>query len=95
MQMYLLPLRLDPRLMAGTTVLIFAAANFVKLLPYAMLGQFSTSHLAASAVLLPLGPVATWLGTRLVRIISVQTFIASGRDPLRHRAELLWTARRT
>jgi uncharacterized membrane protein YfcA len=74
MQMYLLPLRLDPRLMAGTTVLIFAVANFVKLLPYAMLGQFSTSHLAASAVLLPLGPVATWFGTRLVRIISVQTF---------------------
>jgi uncharacterized membrane protein YfcA len=74
MQMYLLPLRLDPRLMAGTTVLIFAVANFVKLLPYAMLGQFSTSHLAASAVLLPLGPVATWFGTRLVRIISVTTF---------------------
>jgi uncharacterized membrane protein YfcA len=73
-QMYLLPLRLDPRLMAGTTVLLFAAANFVKLLPYAMLGQFSTAHLAASAVLLPLGPVATWLGTRLVRIISVQAF---------------------
>src|SRR5688572_10991656 len=74
MQMYLLPLRLDPRLIAGTTVLIFAVANFVKLLPYAMLGQFSTSHLAASAVLLPLGPVATWFGTRLVRIISVTTF---------------------
>ncbi len=74
MQMYLLPLRLDPRLMAGTTVVIFAAANFVKLLPYAMLGQFSTAHLAASAVLLPLGPVATWFGTRLVRVISVATF---------------------
>ena len=39
-----------------------------------MLGQFSTAHLAASAVLLPLGPVATWLGTRLVRIISVTAF---------------------
>ena len=42
MQMYLLPLRLDPKLLAGTTVLLFAIVNFVKLVPYAMLGQFST-----------------------------------------------------
>lgn len=70
MQMYILPLRLEPRLMAGTTVLLFAIINFVKLAPYAMLGQFSSAHLAASAVLLPFAPVATWLGARLVRYIS-------------------------
>jgi uncharacterized membrane protein YfcA len=74
MQMYLLPLRLDPKVLAGTTVLIFAVVNFLKLGPYAMLGQFSPEHLATSAVLLPLAPAATWLGARLVRIVSVETF---------------------
>lgn len=73
-QMYLLPLKLDPKLMAGTTVLIFAIANFIKLVPYAMLGQFSTAHLAASAVLLPLAPISTWLGAKLVRVVDFKTF---------------------
>jgi uncharacterized membrane protein YfcA len=74
MQMYLLPLRLDPKLLAGTTVLLFAAINVVKLVPYGMLGQFSTAHLAASAVLLPLAPASTWFGSRLVRLVSPQLF---------------------
>jgi uncharacterized membrane protein YfcA len=74
MQMYLLPLRLDSKVLAGTTVLVFAATNFVKLLPYTMLGQFSTAHLTASAVLLPLAPIATWFGARLVRRIEPETF---------------------
>ncbi len=72
--MYLLPLRLEPGVMAGTIVLIFAVNNVVKLLPYALLGQFSGAHLAASAVLLPLAPVATWFGARLVRLVSFETF---------------------
>ena len=66
MQMYMLPLRLDPKLLAGTMVLLFAVVNFVKLIPYAALGQFSTANLAASAILLPLAPVSTWLGAWLV-----------------------------
>lgn len=73
-QIYLLPLRLDPGVTAGTTVLVFAVANFAKLLPYAMLGQFSPAHLATSAALLPLAPVCTWLGARLVRIVAFETF---------------------
>ncbi len=72
--MYLLPLRLDPRVMAGTTVLILAIANFVKLVPYALLGQFSAAHLATSAALLPLAPVSTWLGAKLVRVVPAETF---------------------
>jgi uncharacterized membrane protein YfcA len=72
--MYMLPLRLDPKLLAGTMVLLFAVVNFVKLIPYAALGQFSTANLAASAVLLPLAPVSTWLGAWLVKTVSTQTF---------------------
>jgi uncharacterized membrane protein YfcA len=74
MQMYLLPLRLEPKLLAGTTVLLFAIANFVKLVPYAALGQFSGDHLMASLVLLPFAPLATWFGARLVRMVSFETF---------------------
>ena len=74
MQMYLLPLRLDPKVLAGTTVIVFAVANFVKLLPYSMLGQFSPAHLTASAVLLPFAPLATWFGARLVRTIRPESF---------------------
>lgn len=73
-QMYLLPLRLDSKVLVGTTVLVFAIANFVKLVPYAMLGQFSGRHLAASAVLLPVAPLATWAGARLVHIVPVDVF---------------------
>jgi uncharacterized membrane protein YfcA len=91
MQMYLLPLRLDPRLLAGTTVLLFAVINAVKLVPYGMLGQFSTAHLAASAVLLPLAPVSTWLGARLVRLVSPQLFYSITYTTLfAVGAKLLW-----
>ena len=91
MQMYLLPLRLDPRLLAGTTVLLFAVINVVKLVPYGMLGQFSTAHLAASAVLLPLAPVSTWLGARLVRLVSPELFYSVTYTTLfAVGAKLLW-----
>ena len=91
MQMYLLPLRLDPKVLVGTTVLIFAVINVAKLVPYAMLGQFSPAHLAASAVLLPLAPVSTWFGSRLVRLISPETFYRIAYSALfLIGAKLLW-----
>ena len=74
MQMYLLPLRLDPRPLAGTIVLVFAISNLLKVVPYLALGQFTWTNLATSAVLLPLAPLATWFGARLVHIVSEATF---------------------
>ena len=52
-QIYVLPLKLPPPVYAGTSVLFFAATNAVKLLPYFLLGQFSTENLETSAVLMP------------------------------------------
>ncbi|WP_370636834.1 sulfite exporter TauE/SafE family protein [Afifella sp. IM 167] len=75
-QLYMLPLRLDPRLYAGTSVIFFAIVNAVKLLPYFMLGQFSASNLATSAVLLPIAPFATFFGAWLVKIVSPRFFYA-------------------
>ena len=39
-QIYTLPLKLDPKIYTGTSVLFFAVVNAVKLVPYFFLGQF-------------------------------------------------------
>jgi hypothetical protein len=59
---YLLPLRLSKDQFVGTTVVYYTVANYVKLVPYTLLGQFDTANLATSAVLLPLAPVGVLLG---------------------------------
>jgi uncharacterized membrane protein YfcA len=66
-QVYVMPLRLEPAVYAGTTVIFFAVTNAVKLLPYFLLGQFSAENLTTSAILLPLAPLATMAGVWLVR----------------------------
>ncbi|GGD95080.1 UPF0721 transmembrane protein [Aureimonas endophytica] len=66
-QVYVMPLKLDPAVFAGTTVIFFAVTNFVKLIPYFLLGQFSAENLATSAMLLPLAPIATVVGVWLVK----------------------------
>ncbi|MBO0662962.1 sulfite exporter TauE/SafE family protein [Jiella sp. MQZ9-1] len=73
-QIYVVPLRLSPQLFAGTSVVFFAAVNAVKLLPYAMLGEFSAANLATSAILLPLAPLSTLAGVWLVKRIDPELF---------------------
>jgi len=73
-QLYTLPLRLDPRVFAGTSVLFFAAINAVKLIPYIALGQFSTENLTTSATLLPLAPIGVLAGVWLVKRIPPKPF---------------------
>ncbi len=58
----LLPQRLDKSVYVGTTVMFFALANYVKLIPYAVIGQFDGSNLGTSLVLAPLAPVGFALG---------------------------------
>lgn len=74
MQMYLLPQRLDRRRYAGTWIMFFAATNLIKLPAYFLLGQFSTENLFASAVLLPVAPLAILLGIFLVRRVPQEPF---------------------
>jgi len=73
-QLYTLPLRLAPTLFAGTAVIFFATVNAVKLVPYFMLGQFDGTNLMTALVLLPIAPLATLAGVRLVRIIDPDLF---------------------
>ena len=73
-QMYAVPLRLEPRIFAGTTVIMFAIINAVKLVPYFLLGQFDTANLITSAALLPISIPATFLGVWLVKKFETDAF---------------------
>ena len=74
LSVYLLPQRLDKRVLVGTTVVFFAVINLVKLVPYAWLGLFDARNLATSLVLAPLAPVGIGLGIWLMRRLSEAVF---------------------
>lgn len=71
---YLLRRPLDRTDFVATTVLLFAAINYVKLLPYGWLGQLSAENLATSLVLAPLAPVGVYTGVWLHRRVSDSFF---------------------
>lgn len=71
---YLYPLRLERAQLAATTVVFFGVVNYVKLVPYAALGQLSLGNLLTSLVLLPLAPVGVRLGVWLQGRISDKVF---------------------
>jgi uncharacterized membrane protein YfcA len=65
---FVLPQRLPKMVYVGTTVMFFAAANAMKVVPYFALGQFSSSGLATSLALFPLAIACNMLGIWLVRV---------------------------
>ena len=70
LNVYLLPQQLEKTTYVGTTVVFFALVNYVKLIPYGILGQFDSTNLATSAVLTPLAPVGVLLGVFLHKRVS-------------------------
>jgi uncharacterized membrane protein YfcA len=73
-QMYVMPQRLSKLVFAGTSTILFAIINAVKLLPYWALGQLSLENLRTAALLFPIGIIATLLGVQIVKVISEETF---------------------
>lgn len=73
-QVYALALRQKPAIYVGTSVIFFAVVNAVKLIPYFALGQFDAANLTASAVLMPVAPLATLAGAWIVRRIKPDLF---------------------
>lgn len=63
--MYLLRRPLDRTDFAATTIVFFAVVNYVKLVPYAWLGQFDLANLATSAALVALAPIGVLIGAWL------------------------------
>ena len=62
MSIYLLPQKMDKVTLAGTMVVFIAIVNYVKLIPYSLMGQFDTQNLLTSLVLAPLVPFGVKIG---------------------------------
>lgn len=73
-QMYALPLRLEPRVFAGTSVIFFATVNLLKVPPYVLLHQFSAENLKAAALLTPLSVACALATVQLVKVIDPRRF---------------------
>lgn len=73
-QMYALPQRMEKLVFAGTSTILFATVNAVKLIPYWSLGQFSPDNLKIAALLIPGAVAATFIGVRLTRVIPQALF---------------------
>jgi len=71
---YLLPQRLDKTLFVGTTVIFFAIVNFVKLIPYSLLGQLNMDNLITSLILAPFVPLGFWMGINLHKRVDEKLF---------------------
>ncbi|MBN1482235.1 sulfite exporter TauE/SafE family protein [candidate division KSB1 bacterium] len=71
---YLLPQQLNKSIFVGTTVLFFTIINLVKVVPYALLGQFSTGNLLISLFLAPLTPLGVLLGVKLHHRVNEKLF---------------------
>ncbi|PKP70365.1 MAG: hypothetical protein CVT83_03655 [Alphaproteobacteria bacterium HGW-Alphaproteobacteria-5] len=73
-QVYALPLGMDKLMFAGTSTILFAWVNAVKLVPYYALGQLSGENLRAAALLMAPAALAVLAGVRLTRVIPQEAF---------------------
>ena len=74
LSVYLLPQRLDKTIFVGVTIIFFAVVNYIKVIPYAILGQLNVGNLTTSLVLSPLAFFGVWLGVRLHHKLSEKWF---------------------
>jgi uncharacterized membrane protein YfcA len=73
-QVYVLPLGLEKTVFAGTTTILFAYVNAIKLVPYWALGQLSVENLRVAAILTLPAVLAVFAGVRLVRVLPARLF---------------------
>lgn len=70
---YLLPQNLDRVILMGTLAIFFATINYLKLIPYTILGLIDSSKIMTSIVLMPLAPVGVKLGYLILNRVSQKT----------------------
>ena len=58
----------------GTTAIFFAALNIIKIVPYAMLAQFTVKNVSTSLVLLPLAVFTNLVGIWLIKVVPTAHF---------------------
>jgi uncharacterized protein len=73
-QVYTLPQQLPKMVFVGTTTILFAAVNVMKIVPYFMLGQFSAKNLSTSLALMPIAVLANFAGIWMVKSVPTAHF---------------------
>jgi uncharacterized membrane protein YfcA len=66
-QIHLMPQKLPHQVFVGTSTIYFAWTNFLKIVPYALLGQLSAKNITISLAFLPLAIATTLAGVWLIR----------------------------
>jgi hypothetical protein len=74
LQVYLLPLRLQPALLVGTVAVLFAGLNYAKIVPYWWLGLLSVQNVSTAAALVPVGVAGVYIGLWLQRRVNARLF---------------------
>jgi uncharacterized membrane protein YfcA len=72
---YMLAQKIDRTLFVGTSAVFFLVVNYVKLVPYYLVGQLNVGNLTAALLFLPLVPAGIWLGVWLHRRLDERTFL--------------------
>jgi uncharacterized membrane protein YfcA len=73
-QIHMLPQKLDKLTLVGTNMIFFALVNWMKIIPYFALGQFTAGTFATSAMLLPFAIATNFLGIWLVQRTPTELF---------------------
>lgn len=73
-QAYVLPQKLPKMMFAGTSTIVFAVINLVKLVPYWALGQFNPDNLEVAAMLSPVAVAGALIGYKLTTVIPEKLF---------------------
>lgn len=71
---YIYSQKLDKTLIVATSAVFFCVGNYLKLIPYYLVGQLNTGNLATSLVFAPLAPLGVWLGVWLHKRVSAEAF---------------------
>ncbi len=72
--MYVLPQRMEKMVYAGTTTIIFAIINLIKLPPFLMLGTVNRDSLRVCLYLAPVALFGAWAGYKLTGVLPEKTF---------------------
>ena len=73
-QMYTLPQKMEKMVFAGTSTILFAYVNAIKLVPYWELGQFNPGNLETAALLSPVAMAGAFAGYRATRVMPEKLF---------------------
>jgi uncharacterized membrane protein YfcA len=73
-QLWVIPRRLSPEVLVGTTAIFFAVVNWLKVPAYLALGQFTRANLMTAAALMPVAILSTIAGVWLVRRVPAERF---------------------